>query len=165
MTNTATVGYCGMSATYCATCWDYSVPWQDALFGYIYQGWTVKDAFDQAQADYPACAGTNNCMRFAGDPEFNGPYSRSGCNYVVGDVNGSNNYNGLDITYGVACLKGYSDPLCPLGSCPVSPCDVFFYCGDVNGSCSFNGLDITYGVSYFKGGPGPVPCPGCPPAN
>jgi hypothetical protein len=87
------------------------------------------------------------------------------CEYVTGDVNGSDSYNGLDITYGVNYFKGGSTPLCPLGSCPISPCDAFYYCGDVNGSCSYNGLDITYGVSYFKGGPGPIPCDQCPPAG
>jgi hypothetical protein len=76
MTNTATVGYCGMAEDYCDLCWGYSVSWQDALFNYMYLGWTVKNAFDQAQADYPACAGTNNCMRFAGDVNFSGPYNR-----------------------------------------------------------------------------------------
>ncbi|UCE67758.1 MAG: hypothetical protein JSU85_07070 [Candidatus Zixiibacteriota bacterium] len=86
-----------------------------------------------------------------------------GCDYAVGDVNGSGNYNGLDITYGVAYFKGGNEPLCPLGSCPIPPCDAFFYCGDVNGSCNYNGLDITYGVAYFKGGSDPIPCGDCPP--
>ena len=89
----------------------------------------------------------------------------SGCSYVPGDVNGSDSYNGLDITYGVAYFKGGSDPMCPAGSCPIPPCDAFFYCGDVNGSCSYNGLDITYGVASFKGGPGPIPCGDCPPSG
>ncbi|UCC81070.1 MAG: VCBS repeat-containing protein, partial [Candidatus Zixiibacteriota bacterium] len=87
----------------------------------------------------------------------------AGCDYVTGDVNGSDSYNGLDITYGVAFFKGGSDPMCPYGSCPIPPCDAFFYCGDVNGSCSYNGLDITYGVNYFKGGSDPIPCGDCPP--
>ena len=90
----------------------------------------------------------------------------STCSYTPGDVNGSDSYNGLDITFGVSYLKGIgSDPICPLGSCPIPPCDAFFYCGDVNGSCSYNGLDITYGVNYFKGGQGPIYCPDCPPAG
>jgi hypothetical protein len=163
LTNTATVGYCGMSADYCALCWDYSVSWQDALFNYMYLGWTVKAAFDQAQADYPACAGSNNCMKFAGDINFSGPYNRSGCEYVVGDVNSSDSYGGLDITYGVSFFKGGNNPMCAFGSCPIPPCDAFYYCGDVNGSCSYNGIDITFGVSYFKGGNAPIPCPYCPP--
>ena len=87
----------------------------------------------------------------------------AGCDYTVGDVNGSDSYNGLDITYGVAFFKGGPDPMCPYGSCPIPPCDAFFYCGDVNASCSYNGLDITYGVAYFKGGPGPMNCADCPP--
>jgi hypothetical protein len=87
------------------------------------------------------------------------------CEYVTGDANGSDSYNGLDITFGVNYFKGGLDPLCPLGSCPIPPCDGFFYCGDVNGSCSYNGLDITYGVNYFKGGSGPIPCPDCEPAG
>jgi CubicO group peptidase (beta-lactamase class C family) len=87
------------------------------------------------------------------------------CDYVVGDVNGSDSYNGLDITYGVAFFKGGPAPHCPLGSCYIPPCDAFFYCGDVNGSCSYNGLDITYGVAYFKGGAAPIPCSNCPPVE
>jgi len=81
------------------------------------------------------------------------------CGYVVGDVNGSTNYNGLDITYGVAFFKGGNPPQC--GQC--DPCSGWHFCGDVNGSCDYNGLDITYGVNYFKGGTGPTPCGDCPP--
>jgi hypothetical protein len=85
-----------------------------------------------------------------------------GCDYVVGDVNGSDNYNGLDITYGVNFFKyGTPEPQCD-PDCP--PCAGWHYCGDVNASCNYNGLDITYGVNYFKYGvPGPVPCDDCPP--
>jgi hypothetical protein len=88
-----------------------------------------------------------------------------GCDYVVGDANGSSSYNGLDITYGVNFFKyGSPVPQCPFGSCPIPPCDAFYYCGDVNASCNYNGLDITYGVNYFKyGSPGPAPCGDCPP--
>jgi hypothetical protein len=67
--STATVGYCGMAESYCSDCWTVSVSWQDALFGYMDQGWTVKAAFDQANADYPVCP-AGNCMRFAGDESF-----------------------------------------------------------------------------------------------
>jgi len=88
------------------------------------------------------------------------PCLTGGCDYPVGDVNGSDTYNGLDITYGVAFFKGGADPSC--ADCP--PCAGWFYCGDVNASCSYNGLDITYGVAYFKGGPPPIPCADCPPA-
>jgi hypothetical protein len=98
-------------------------------------------------------------------PVFHGAYfDRSGgggCDYVVGDVNGSDSYNGLDITYGVNFFKGGSDPDCDTCNCP--PHSFFWVCGDVNASCSYNGLDITYGVNYFKGGADPMPCPDCPP--
>jgi len=74
--NTVTVGYCGMSEKHCSECWTYSVYWQDVLFDYMHKGKTVKQAFDLALANYPMCAGSNNCMRFAGDENFAGPYSR-----------------------------------------------------------------------------------------
>lgn len=90
-----------------------------------------------------------------------GVYPPAGCDYAVGDVNGSDNYNGLDITYGVAFLKGGPDPLC--ADCSADDCNSWSYCGDVNGSCTYNGLDITYGVAFFKGGPGPISCTDCPP--
>ncbi|UCC79830.1 MAG: hypothetical protein JSW64_00315 [Candidatus Zixiibacteriota bacterium] len=83
------------------------------------------------------------------------------CTYVVGDVNGSDSYNGLDIQYGVNYFKGGSAPLC--SGC--SPCSEWYYCGDVNADCTYSALDITYGVSYFQGGPAPVPCEDCPPAE
>lgn len=82
-----------------------------------------------------------------------------GCDYIVGDVNNSASYNGLDITFGVAFFKGGSVPICDY--CPL--CPDWNYCGDVNGSCTYNGLDITYGVAYFKGGATPLACDDCPP--
>jgi hypothetical protein len=67
--NTVTIGYCNMSAEQCHLCWAYSLDWQDALFHYMNQSYTIRDAFDQANAEYPVCAITN-CMRFAGDADF-----------------------------------------------------------------------------------------------
>ena len=67
--NATVVGYCGMGDPQCATCWAYSIAWQHALFSYMHDGWSVKDAFDQANANYPVCA-NNDCMRFAGDEAF-----------------------------------------------------------------------------------------------
>ncbi len=61
------VGYCGMGDPQCATCWGYSLNWQTSLFTYMDQGWTVHAAYEQANADWPICAGSNNCMRFQGD--------------------------------------------------------------------------------------------------
>ena len=64
-----TVGYCGMAEPYCSLCWSYSIQWQTALFNHMSQGWTIKDAFDQANANYPMCA-NSDCMRFQGDETF-----------------------------------------------------------------------------------------------
>jgi plastocyanin len=86
--------------------------------------------------------------------------SSGGCDYVVGDVNGSSSYNGLDITYGVGFFKG-SPP--PVLECECTPGNTWYVAGDVNASCGYNGLDITYGVNFFKGGSAPQPCADCPP--
>jgi predicted outer membrane repeat protein len=69
---TVTVGYCGMGNSPCVdSCWyaGYTISWQDTLFNYINQGWTVKAAFNKADALYPGC-GNYGCMRFAGDENF-----------------------------------------------------------------------------------------------
>ena len=76
--DTATVGYCGMSGSDCSLCWIYSLFWQNAFFGYLNSGYTVKAAYDEALADYPMCASPYDCMRFAGDESFAGPYVRPG---------------------------------------------------------------------------------------
>ena len=87
-----------------------------------------------------------------------------GCDYVTGDVNGSESYNGLDVIWGVNYFKGGQAPLCSCEEC--TPGIFWYICGDVNASCSYNGLDITYGVNYFKGiSPSPMPCADCPPVG
>lgn len=63
--NTVSVGYCGIDSVACETCWATSVDWQERLFNYMCQGYTVKEAFDLSLADYPMCMG--GCVRFAGD--------------------------------------------------------------------------------------------------
>jgi len=85
------------------------------------------------------------------------------CGYVTGDVNGSGDYNGLDVVYAVNYFKGGNSPVYDECDCPVG--GFWYVAGDVNASCDFNGLDITYGVSYLKGGSTPSPCPDCPPAQ
>ena len=42
----------------------------------------------------------------------------AGCDYVVGDVNGSASYNGLDITYAVNYFKYGNPGPAPCGDCP-----------------------------------------------
>jgi hypothetical protein len=84
----------------------------------------------------------------------------SGCDYGIGDVNGSGGLNGLDVTYSVAFFKGGPPPTI---ECNCGTHGVIFVQGDVNATCAFNGLDVTYLVTYFKGGAAPMPCPDCPP--
>jgi hypothetical protein len=82
-----------------------------------------------------------------------------GCSYVVGDVNNSGGFNGVDVVYAVSYFKGGAAPpfSCLCGT------TTWYVAGDVNASCNFNGVDVTYAVSYFKGGPVPHPCAECPP--
>ena len=84
------------------------------------------------------------------------------CDYVIGDINNSGNLNGLDVTYGVAYLKGGPSPP---DDCECTQGNIIFASGDVNNSCGFSGIDITYLVNYFKGGAEPVPCQNCPPTG
>jgi protocatechuate 3,4-dioxygenase beta subunit len=85
--------------------------------------------------------------------------STSGCDYVVGDVNNSGDFNGLDITFGVGFFKGGQNPFY---SCECTPGNIWYVVGDLNNSCSYNGLDVTYGVAFLKGGSFPIPCADCP---
>ena len=87
-----------------------------------------------------------------------------GCDYIPGDINDSGAPNGIDVTYGVAYLKGGS---APRDSCNCPPLIFPFYAAmDVNGTCSTNGIDITYYVAYLKQlQPAILYCDDCPPAR
>ncbi|UCC78825.1 MAG: serine hydrolase [Candidatus Zixiibacteriota bacterium] len=141
-----TIGYSRM---------DYSNP-----AGEYYIGGLVANIYD-VYFYHPAYVGTvvTDVTVSLADTTYLDITLRSICDYVTGDVNGSDSYNGLDITYGVAFFKGGP---APTYECECPPHGTWFVSGDVNGSCSYNGLDITYGVAYFKGGPAPIPCPDCP---
>ncbi|UCE66499.1 MAG: hypothetical protein JSU85_00365 [Candidatus Zixiibacteriota bacterium] len=99
-----------------------------------------------------------------GDYVLEVDFGRGQCGYTVGDVNGSQSANGLDVTYGVHYFTGFGPPPHDC-DCPCPPHYDFHYkTGDVNGSCSYNGVDITYMVAYFRGtNPALQPCPACPP--
>ncbi|HBC46274.1 MAG TPA: hypothetical protein DCZ43_04440 [candidate division Zixibacteria bacterium] len=86
------------------------------------------------------------------------------CQYIPGDVNASNSFTGLDVTYSVRFFKGGAQPLYSC-ECPSGSGNTWFVTGDVNGSCSFSGLDVTYMVRYFKGGAAPMPCQDCLPGR
>ncbi len=67
--STTVVGYCHMDEQYCSDCWTYSLDWQNAFFGFLASGMSVKDAVDATNAIYPMC-GYYECMRFVGDENF-----------------------------------------------------------------------------------------------
>ena len=77
------------------------------------------------------------------------------CNYILGDINGSGEFNGVDIVYACNYLAFSSNyPAYPCIGLDLSR--LMYISGDVNGSGSFNGIDVTYMVAYFKGGNAPV---------
>ncbi|MBN1816661.1 MAG: right-handed parallel beta-helix repeat-containing protein [Sedimentisphaerales bacterium] len=94
---TATVGYCGMADEPCVDdCWyaGHTVSWQNKMFEYMSLGFSIKEAFDQANLAYPTCA-SGNCFRFVGDesltvvPKINRvPFKRI---YVDSQAAGANN--------------------------------------------------------------------------
>lgn len=61
MINTTTVGYDGMGS---CPGWGWAIPWQDYMFSKIHANYTVKQAFDMADAQYPTIA---PCTVFVGD--------------------------------------------------------------------------------------------------
>jgi hypothetical protein len=87
-----------------------------------------------------------------------------GCPYVLGDINGNGQANGIDVTFAVSYFKGGAPPPIVCDNCPEQG-QQLYAAGDVNGNCNFNGIDITYMVGYYRGGPGFSPCPSCPPAR
>lgn len=56
------ISYCHLDAPQCLTCfYNYSMPFQDAVYRGMEQGKTVKQSFDSAIAQYPAC---NGCAKY-----------------------------------------------------------------------------------------------------
>ncbi len=76
MVGTVTIGYSGM-----ASCpgWGVALPWQDYMFARINANYTVKDAFDMADAQYPTI---QPATVFVGDPNLKGKSK-----HVVKDAN------------------------------------------------------------------------------
>jgi hypothetical protein len=77
----------------------------------------------------------------------------TGCDYMLGDVNGNGNVIGSDVTYAVRYFKGLGTV--PPDSCydirVITPSHWLYVGGDVNASCTFAGSDVTRLVSFFKG--------------
>lgn len=92
---TVTVGYCDMSTAKCTDCWNNSIAWQTSLFDEMNSGSTVQAAFNQANLDYPVCAGANNCTRFAGDASLTvvPVVTRSLCGNIYNGSGGPLNQN------------------------------------------------------------------------
>ena len=85
------------------------------------------------------------------------------CIYVAGDVNNDGVFNGFDMTYLYAWLKGGPPP--PY-SCECTPGRIWWVALEANGSCNFNGLDITFLLGHFPNGVIEImPCPDCPPVE
>lgn len=101
---TVAVGYCGMSATGCAgDCWPDAIDWQTTLFTWMNAGHTVGYAFGRANLAFPDCAGTNNCMRIAGDTVLRvvPVVTRSLCGSVYNGFKGPLSLNSRD--YYIRC--------------------------------------------------------------
>ncbi len=94
--DTTAMGYCGLDTPECWDCFVYSPSWENVLFNYMNQGYNVKDAFDQAQADYPFCVSAN-CVRFTGDENFK---------VLECDENWGNNYcKENDVYHNKTCIN------------------------------------------------------------
>ena len=88
----------------------------------------------------------------------------TGCDYMPGDVNGSGNVIGSDVTYLVNFFRG-GDP--PPDSCWNESENGWLYAAaDCNGDCHVIGSDVTFLVNYFRGTqPAILWCPQVPPAT
>lgn len=97
------IGYCGMSGAQCDDCWPDAIDWQTTLFTWMDAGYTVGYAFSRANLAFPDCAGTNNCMRMAGDTGLRvvPVVTRSLCGSVYNGSKGPLSLNGRD--YYVRC--------------------------------------------------------------
>ncbi len=146
MLSTVTVGYCHMSEPQCSDAWDNSIAWQNAMFDYMNQEYTVKTAFDQAIADYPMCL---DCMRFCGDENFSvvPVVTRRGAEFVVGDANGDEVIDVADVMYLINYLF--------IGGSPPQPMEA----GDANCDGAVDIADVMCLINYlFIGGTLPQSC-------
>ena len=143
MENTVTVGYCHMSEPQCNDAWNNSIVWQNAMFNYMNQGYTVKAAFDQAIADYPMCF---DCMRFEGDENFSVVPVVTRCEpeFIRGDANGDKVIDIGDVVYLINYLFIQGPAPDPMGL------------GDANCDRVVDIADIIYLLNYlFLSGPPP----------
>ncbi len=123
------VGYCGMGGNPCTNCWYESYYFQDHMFGYMSQGYTVYDAFNQAMADHPTCQ-INDCIRFTGDQ-----------NYAIMPEVKNREYNcGDAITDDVTLYEGLTD--CSEDALTVETNDIIIDCQDF----TIDGINLNSGI-------------------
>jgi hypothetical protein len=94
-------------------------------------------------------------------------FVESSCgDYVIGDYNGSEEFNVADIVDSYSRLKtGLPEPA-SICECPPESGDFWAVAADVNNSCAFNVADIVDGYSFLKtGSPEPEACWMCPPGE
>ncbi|MEE9555034.1 MAG: hypothetical protein V3W18_12115 [candidate division Zixibacteria bacterium] len=145
----------------------------DDYYAPLGEGATHGDAFlEWARINMETCAGADSRAWFygmclQGDPtimlaRFHNPVG--GCEYVMGDFNGSGVFNIADIIVAFSKLKtGDPEPLL-LCECPPGSGDEWAVAMDVNNTCGFNIADIITAFSNLKtGAPDFVPCEDCPP--
>jgi hypothetical protein len=145
MENTVTVGYCHMGEPECDDAWVFALDWQDAIFDYMNQEYSVKAAFDQAIADYPMCL---DCMRFCGDEDFAvvPVVARCGPEFIRGDANGDEVIDVADVMH----LINY---LFLAGPAP-DPLEA----GDANCDQVVDVADVMYLINYLFLGGSPPSC-------
>jgi len=133
--------------------------YQVSLYAGTYRQHFSKEGYDEADL--------SNIVVLSGQttPVSINMVAISGCQYIPGDINSNGFANGIDVTYGVAYLKGGTAPPDTCFDCPAAGQNLMAS-GDVNGNCAFNGIDITYYVAYLKGiQPSLLWCENCPPAT
>ncbi len=146
MEKTVTVGYCHMSEPQCENAWANSIGWQDAMFDYMNQTYTVKEAFDMAIADYPMCF---DCMRFVGDDDLSVVPVVTRCEpeFIRGDANGDGEIDIGDVVYLINYIFTGGPAPEPLEA------------GNVDCEEGIDISDVIYLINYlFLGGPPPPNC-------
>ncbi len=112
---------------------------------------------------------TNSCCVGAGEDGVDIGAFGVGCadpceDYVIGDFNGSGEFNIADIVDSFSKLKIGEPEAALICECPPESGDSWAIAADVNNSCSFNVADVIAGFSKLKtGSPELVPCEQCPP--
>jgi parallel beta-helix repeat protein len=164
--DTATVGYCEMDTEKCLfsqqqeSCWSFALRWQKRLFECMNNGSTVKEAFDLANADYPACFNPEEqreCMRFAGDPNLRvvpvvprvPPFPSLSKVDDVNDANCIYPWNMIEENYlnYTICYDANGHAANNVTIVDQLPADVNYYSSDSNGVYDSNSHTVTWDIN------------------